>query len=39
MNAALHDYRMIWRAAAAQREPGVRVEPLTLEDLFIEVTQ
>jgi len=22
MNAALHDYRMIWRAAAAQREPG-----------------
>jgi len=21
------------------REPGVRVEPLTLEDLFIEVTQ
>jgi hypothetical protein len=22
MNAALHDYRMIWRAAATQREPG-----------------
>jgi len=25
--------------ARLAREPGVRVEPLTLEDLFIEVTQ
>jgi ABC-2 type transport system ATP-binding protein len=25
--------------ARLAREPGVRVEPMTLEDLFIEVTQ